>query len=259
MDVIKDILIVFAGIIIAGAIICSAIYGEYALLNQLLEGEYEEWFIIIAALTFWALASMAVKIFGILFPHVGMVKCSKEKANRNIVSHISDSELEEGINNEMRLIPKPLGGYRREQLNEIYLLGIIIHQLYFSQINNNLSEKQQRESLNIQMRFFITVFPNYNIDDYFDFAESFMNKNADAYNLSVTECLDRSINILALCNNKQIRKLQKLYRTLSYSYIKIGNGDRDIMTTFVNMLDAKLQNLITEEDWKSHYAQKKGR
>lgn len=58
---------------------------------------------------------------------------------------------------------------------------------------------------------------------------------------------------------KRLYKLQKLYRTLSYSYIKIGNGDRDIMTTFVNMLDAKLQNLITEEDWKSHYAQKEDR
>lgn len=47
---------------------------------------------------------------------------------------------------------------------------------------------------------------------------------------------------------KRLYKLQKLYRTLSYSYIKIGNGDREIMTTFVNMLDAKLQNMINEED-----------
>lgn len=256
MKTIKNIIILIIDLIIAFGVICAVIYGEYKLLYPLFGFEYSEWFIIIVLITFFGLAYLNGRLMGILFHDFRYQ--TNPAYEKKTIKYDSMSD-ERNIENEMPLIPKPLGGYRREQLNEIYLLGIIIHQLYFSQINNNLSEKQQRESLNIQMRFFITVFPNYNIDDYFDFAESFMNKNADAYNLSVTECLDRSINILALCNNKQIRKLQKLYRTLSYSYIKIGNGDRDIMTTFVNMLDAKLQNLITEEDWKSHYAQKKDR
>ena len=43
------------------------------------------------------------------------------------------------------------------------------------------------------MRFFITVFPQRNVKEYFDFTEAFMDKNKGLSNYSVLEALEQSI------------------------------------------------------------------
>lgn len=49
---------------------------------------------------------------------------TNSKKNRHKDNHRATS------NNPPTIISKPLGGYSREQLNEIYLLGILLHQIY---------------------------------------------------------------------------------------------------------------------------------
>lgn len=151
-------------------------------------------------------------------------------------------------NNPPTIISKPLGGYSREQLNEIYLLGILLHQIYYSVAGDNFTERLQREALNIQMRFFITVFPQRDISEYFDFTENFMSENESLCNFSVSRCIERSIGILRSCNDKQIRKLQSLYKTLTALYFECGGGNKTALITYSSMLDTELASLIVEDD-----------
>lgn len=160
-------------------------------------------------------------------------------------------------NNPPTIIPKSLGGYNREQLNEIYLLGILLHQIYYSVAGDDFTEKLQRKALNIQMRFFITVFPQRNVSEYFDFTENFMSKNESLCNYSVSECIERSIGILSTCNDSQIRKLQGLYKALTTLYSEVGGGNKVALTTFSSMLDAELSSLTVGDDRRNHYAKKK--
>ena len=108
------------------------------------------------------------------------------------------------------------------------------------------------------MRFFKTVFPQRNADEYFDFTEQFMNNNESLSHYSVVECTERSIRILSSCNSKQVRKLQNLYNTLYNLYIEIGGGNKTVLNTYVKMLDSELSNLTVEDDRKDNYAKKKG-
>lgn len=160
-------------------------------------------------------------------------------------------------NNPPTIIPKPIGGYNREQLNDIYLIGILIHQIYYYNVGTNLSEEQQRKALSIQMRFFVTVFPQRNVQDYFDFIEDFTNRIENLYNYSIWDYIERNIQNLSSCNNRQIKKLQNLFSVLANMYLEIGGGNKTTLTTFINLLDAELSNLIVKDDWRSHYAQKK--
>lgn len=161
-------------------------------------------------------------------------------------------------NNPPTIIPKSLGGYNREQLNEIYLIGILIHQIYMSDMRCNLSERQQRKSLSIQMRFFVTVFPQRDVAEYFDFSEQFISKNEHLASLSIDECIAQSAQRLSDCNNKQIEKLRNLFKTLGTAYKEqVGGGSSKMITAFLNLLDAELSNLKTEEDWRDSYAKKK--
>lgn len=96
------------------------------------------------------------------------------------------------------ILSKPLSGYSREQLNYIYLFGIILHQIYYSVTGISLSEIQQRKTLSVQMRFFITVFPQHNVKEYFDFTKAFIDKNEGLTNYSVLEVNERSIQIFPL-------------------------------------------------------------
>lgn len=160
-------------------------------------------------------------------------------------------------NNPPTIISKPLSGYSREQLNEIYLLGILLHQIYYSVAGDNFTERRQRKALIIQMRFFITVFSQRNVNEYFDFTENFMNKNESLCNYSVSECIERSTGILSTCNDRQVRKLQELYKTLATLYSEVGGGNKVALTTFSSMLDTELSSLTVEEDRRNHYAKKK--
>lgn len=179
----------------------------------------------------------------------------------NSETHINNNRYKDNhraaSNNPPTIISKPLGGYSREQLNEIYLLGILLHQIYYSVAGDNFTERLQRKALNIQMRFFITVFPQRNVNEYFDFTENFMSKNESLCNYSVTECIERSIGILSTCNDGQIRKLQCLYKALTTLYSEVGGGNKVALTTFYSMLDAELSSLTVEDDWRNHYAKKK--
>lgn len=167
---------------------------------------------------------------------------TNSKKNRHKDNHRATS------NNPPTIISKPLGGYSREQLNEIYLLGILLHQIYYSVAGDNFTERRQRKALNIQMRFFITVFPQRNVSEYFDFTENFMSKNESLFNYSVSECIERSIGILSTCNDRQIRKLQSLYMALTTLYSDVGGGNKVALITFSNMLDAELSSLAVEDD-----------
>ena len=161
------------------------------------------------------------------------------------------------FNNPPPIIPKSLGVYNREQLNNIYLIGILIHQIYYYNLGTNLSEVQQRKALSIQMRFFVTVFPQRNVGDYFDFTEDFINRYESLNHYSVYDYIEQNIQKLSSCNNKQIKKLQNLFSVLANMYLEIGGGNKTTLTTFINLLDAELSSLIVEDDWRSHYAQKK--
>lgn len=160
-------------------------------------------------------------------------------------------------NNPPTIIPKPIGGYNREQLNDIYLIGILIHQIYYYNVGTNLSEEQQRKALSIQMRFFVTVFPQRNVQDYFDFIEDFTNRIENLYNYSIWDYIERNIQNLSSCNNRQIKKLQNLFSVLANMYLEVGGGNKTTLTTFINLLDTELSSLTVKDDWRSHYAQKK--
>ena len=201
------------------------------------------------------LVFLNVILFGVALLFI-INKCLSinSEAHRNI--HRQKDVNRVTFNNPPPIIPKSLGGYSREQLNEIYLLGILIHQIYYSATGISLSENQQRKALSIQMRFFITVFPQRNVKEYFDFTESFMDKNEGLSNYSVLEVLERSRQIFSSCGSKQIRKLQTLYNTLYTLYIEIGGGNKAALNSYLKLLDTELSNLTVEEDWRNHYAKK---
>ena len=250
MRILINIIIFIADLLIALCIICLAIYCEYKLirtnLDPLIGDEYSEWstllLIGIAGLTFYELAKLNGKVLDFIFiKYRPDEKTNKSKTNSCVSS----------------IITKPLGGYSREQLNYIYLFGILIHQIYYSATGISLSEKQQRKALNIQMRFFITVFPQRNVNEYFDFTEAFMDKNEGLSHYSVLEATERSMQVFSTCNNKQIRKLRTLYNTLYILYIEVGGGNKTALNTYVEMLDSELSNLTVEDDWRNHYPKKK--
>lgn len=253
----KSILLIIIDLIIALGIIILVIWGEYRLLYPLIGNEYSEWLIIIMIGTFFGLILLNGEIISCLFPNIGKVKVANSTQNSKHASYSQNKGQIKKTNNPPFITSKPLGGFLREQMDGIYLIGILIHQLYFSNIGNNMSERQQKESLNIQMRFFITVFPQRQADEYFDFSENFINKNNSLSNLSISQCIDNSIQILSSCNDKQIGKLRNLFNTLVTCYSKIGGGNYMAMNTFVNILDAELSSLVVEDDWRSNYAQKK--
>ena len=262
MKVLINIIIFIVDLVIALFIIGLVIYCEYKLiftnLYPILGEEYSEWLVLfllgIAGITFYILAKLNARIL----VYIGTKYCQANKINNTAISVNINNKFDRNKTNDLLpIISKPLGGYRREQLNEIYLLGILLHQLYYSAAGNNFSESQQKKALNIQMRFFITVFPQRNINEYFDFTEAFMTKNEAISHYSVLEGLERSMKILSTCNGKQIRKLQNLYNTLYNSYIEIGGGNKTVLNTYVKMIDAELSGLIPEEDWRDHYTKKK--
>lgn len=252
----KSILIFLLDLILALIVIGLAIWGEYKLLLPLM-GDYLDWLIIIMLATFFGLAWLNGQIMEILFPNLGSVRTPNYHQCDSVVKNNKPISKADYTTNQLAIIYKPLGGYSREQLNEIYLLGILIHQIYYSGAGDNFTERLQRKALSIQMRFFITVFPQRNINEYFDFTENFMSKNESLCNYSVSECIERSIGILSTCNDRQIRKLQVLYKTLTSLYSEVGGGNKVALTTFSSMLDTELSSLTGEEDWRNHYAKKK--
>lgn len=194
-----------------------------------------------------ALIVMAtILLWGVIGLYIFLFKPNNKKISDDNIRHKGGQRAKS--NNPPTIIPKPLGGFRREQLNEIYLHGILLHQIYYSAAGDNFSERLQREALNIQMRFFITVFPQRDISEYFDFTENFMSENESLCNFSVSRCIERSIGILRSCNDKQIRKLQSLYKTLTALYFECGGGNKTALITYSSMLDTELASLIVEDD-----------
>lgn len=258
----RNILIFIVDLIIAFVIICSAIYGEYIViypfLNSIFGETYSDWtvliLIVIVLLSFWGLAVLNGKIVGFFLQEPSVRKTSKKKIKLENRETIFE---EEEIRPIAPLLQKPLGGYRREQLNEIYLLGIIIHQLYLSNIKDDYTEKQGDKLLCIQKSFFITVFSKHNEDEYFEFTKEYMDCNNNVRNLSITDCMERSVHILSTCNIKQIQKLCNLYKTLSTRYMEIDAGDKRAMSAFVDMLEARLQDIIVKYKWDNFCDKKK--
>lgn len=249
----KGCIIFISDLIIAFVILVVSIWGEYELLYKFLRPtmqDYSEWYTIICLIimggTFLGIIKLNGYLMNALFPDLGQV--------RN--PHYQKKTFQN--NNPSPIISKALGGYSREQLNEIFLMGILIHQIYMSDMSCNLSERQQRKSLSIQMRFFVTVFPQRDVAEYFDYSEQFINKNEHLASLSLDKCVAQSMQRLSDCNNKQIDKLRNLFRTLGTAYKEqVGGGNSKMITAFLNLLDVELSNLKTEEDWRDSYAKKK--
>ena len=109
----------------------------------------------------------------------------------------------------------------------------------------------------IQKSFFITVFSKHNEDEYFEFTKEYMDCNNNVRNLSITDCMERSVHILSTCNIKQIQKLCNLYKTLSTRYMEIDAGDKRAMSAFVDMLEARLQDIIVKYKWDNFCDKKK--
>lgn len=254
---IKGIIFTLIESLLALIVICLVIYGEYNLLSPFfLEKDYTEWLIIILISSFFGLVWVNGKIAGRLLHFLEKVKILETVKNPNyrgdsVVKNNKLISKADATTNPSPIIPKPLGGYNRKQLNEIYLLGILIHQIYYSVAGENFTERLQRKALNIQMRFFITVFPQRNVNEYFVFTENFLNKNEVLCNHSVSECVERSIRILSTCNYKQIRKLKGLYKALTTSYSEVGGGNTVALITFSSMLDTELSSLSVEYDLKN--------
>ncbi|MCM1296575.1 MAG: hypothetical protein NC311_13645 [Muribaculaceae bacterium] len=253
----RNILVFLSFAVISLGLLVIIIWGELKIVIPMLKDEYSEYgvWIIIATiiLWIWKILPFLGEVFAPLYS-IGNSSSSKNEVHKTVskanqVTHASHP------NNPSPIISKALGGYNREQLNEIYLFGILIHQLYMS---CNLSERQQRKSLSIQMRFFVTVFPQRDVAEYFDFSEQFISKYEHLASLSLDKCVAQSMQRLSDCNNKQIDKLRNLFRTLGTAYEEqVGGGNSKMMSAFLNLLDVELSNLKTEEDWRDSYAKKK--
>lgn len=257
MNFIRNIFVFFSFAIIALGSLVLAIWCENSIIIPSLGEQYSDygiWIILTTiVLWIWKVLPFLGDIFAPMYSFKTHRKIQSDVTNKNNKTNSNT----DNSNNPSPIIPKPLGGYSREQLNNIFLLGILIHQIYYSATGIFLSEKQQRKALSIQMRFFITVFPQRNVKEYFDFVEGFLNSINNLYNDSVLECTERSMQVLSSCNNRQVRKLQNLYKTLCTFYIENGGGNKIALNTYVNMLDTELSNLIVEDDWRNHYAKKK--
>ncbi len=258
MNFIRNIIVFFSFAIIALGSLMLVIWFENSIILPSLGEQFSEygiWVILTTIIIWiWKVLPFLGDIFAPLYSfkrNKTDVQTGTTNKNNKAISQTNNS------NNPPTIIPKPLGGYGREQLKHIYLLGILVHQIYYSAIGNSLSEKQQRKALSIQMRFFITVFPQRNVKEYFDFTESFMDKNEGLSNYSVLEVLERSTLIFSSCGSKQIRKLQTLYNTLYTLYIEIGGGNKAALNSYLKLLDTELSNLTVEDDWRNHYAKKK--
>lgn len=257
MNFIRNIFVFISFAIISLGSLMLLIWAEMSLilpkLNDALT-DYGVW-LIIGTIVIWIWK--VLPFLGDIFAPLYTFKKYHIDSDTEAVKNLKTRSTVKNSNNPPTIIPKPIGGYNREQLNDIYLIGILIHQIYYSNVGNNLSEERQRKALSIQMRFFVTVFPQRNVRDYFDFTEDFMNRMENLYNYSVWDYIERNIQNLSSCNNKQIKKLQNLFGVLANMYLEIGGGNKTTLTTFINLLDAELSNLIVEDDWRSHYAQKK--
>lgn len=258
MNFIRNIVVFFSFAIIALGSLMLVIWFENSIILPSLGerfSDYGGWVILITIIIWiWKVLPFLGDIFAPLYSF----KRHKTDVQTDTTNKNKKTNLQTDYsNNPPTIIPKPLGGYSREQLKHIYLLGILIHQIYYSATGNSLSEKQQRKALNIQMRFFITVFPQRNVRDYFDFTEDFMNRYESLSNYSVYDYIEQNIHTLSSCNNKQIKKLQNLFSVLANMYLEIGGGNKTTLTAFINLLDAELSSLIVEDDWRSLYAQKK--
>lgn len=257
----RNCIVSLSFVLITGFVLFIVLWGEYHFIYPLFGEEYFEWYIILSIITLFAIPISIGWIFSVFF-HMGYTKVNangnkypeKEKS-RNTKYYKPQPQKN---NNPTPIIAKALGGYTREQLNEIFLIGILIHQIYMSDMRFNLSERQQRKSLSIQMRFFVTVFPQRNVAEYFDFSEQFISKNEHLASLSLDKCIALSAQRLSDCNNKQIEKLCNLFKTLGNAYKEqVGGGNPKMMTAFLNLLDSELSNLKSEEDWRDSYAKKK--
>lgn len=258
MNFIRNIFVFISFAIISLGSLMLIIWAEMSLiipkLNDALT-DYGVW-LIIGTIVIWIWK--VLPFLGDIFAPLYTFKKYHIDSETEVVKKPNTRPNVKSSDNQSAIISKPLGGYNREQLNEIYLLGILLHQIYYSVASDNFTERLQRKALNIQMRFFITVFPQRNISEYFDFTENFMSKNEFLCNYSVSECIERSIGILSTCNDRQIRKLQGLYKTLTTLYSEVGGGNKVALTTFSSMLDTELSSLTVEDDWRNHYAKKKG-
>ena len=113
--------IFIADIAIAMCVISLAIYCEYKLiftsLYPLVGEEFSEWLtiflLVVAGITLYVLAILNAKIFEFLFPEY-----RKKKIINNIAhAEYTISTIRNKTDNEFLIISKPLGGYKREQLN----------------------------------------------------------------------------------------------------------------------------------------------
>lgn len=259
MIYLRNILVFLSFAVISLGLLVIIIWGELKIVIPMLKDENSEYgvWIIIATIILWIWK--VLPFLGEVFaPLYAISNSSSKNEVRKTVSKTDQTTHTSHSNNPAPIISKALGGYRREQLNEIFLIGILIHQIYMSHMRCNLSERQQRKSLSIQMRFFVTVFPQRDVAEYFDFSEQFINKNEHLASLSLDECIAQSAQRLSDCNNKQIDKLCDLFRTLGTTYKEqVGGGNSKMITAFLNLLDVELSNLKTEEDWRDSYAKKK--
>jgi len=260
MKYLRNVCIFLSFAIISLGLLVIIIWGELKIVIPMLKDEYSEYgvWIIIATiiLWIWKVLPFLGEVFAPLYS-IGNSSLSKNDV-RKTISKANQATHTSHPNNPSPIISKALGGYSREQLNEIFLMGILIHQIYMSDMSCNLSERQQRKSLSIQMRFFVTVFPQRDVAEYFDYSEQFINKNEHLASLSLDKCVAQSMQRLSDCNNKQIDKLRNLFRTLGTAYKEqVGGGNSKMITAFLNLLDVELSNLKTEEDWRDSYAKKK--
>ena len=258
MNFIRNTFVFFLFAIIAVGILVLAVWFENSIIIPSLgelSSDYGIWIILTTIILWmWKVLPFLGDKFAPLYSfktHRAKIHSDTSNKNNKTNSHACN------LNNPSPIIPKPLGGYSRDQLNYIYLFGIIFHHIYYSTTGIYPSDIQQRRALSIQMRFFITVFPQRNVKEYFDFTEAFMEKHEELSNYSVLEVIERSMQIFSSCGNKQICKLQALYNALYTLYIKIEGGNKTALNSFLKLLDTELSNITVEDDRRTHYAKKR--
>lgn len=227
-------------------VIAILMWGEYKLLCAVIDNEYSDWIYVILVATPFGIVFIYDKIIGWLFPGRA-VRGSNFQQDDSIAKIDNLVTMENDASSPLPITSKSLGGFSREQMGEIYLLGILFHQIYYYAVSDNLSESLQERALNVQKRLFITVFPKRNLIDYSDFTEKFTNKIEFLSESNISEYVERSIGILSKCNKKQIRKLQSLYKNLAASYFDIGGGDNAALISLYNMVDSELSSLAAQE------------
>lgn len=212
-----------------------ALWFEWEILRPIfIRTDLIEWLVIIVVGVFWGIAALC----GFILERIHPDGTYNKKRLRQITIQRTKPAY---------ITTKPLGGFKREQQNEIFLIGTALHNLYISDASHPLSEKQKEEALNIHMRFFITVYPpNRTRKEYFDYLDKFQERNSNISHLSVSEKLDRSIEIISNCDTKQIKKLKNLFQALRARYEGINKKKRMTMISFAETLDNKLAALMSE-------------